>query len=166
MTFVLVKWVSESKGDVYPVSCIEDAAIGYRLYTDRKSIGDLRGTIVNVRWDQNKDPEPATLLDLESYHIVKKLKYVIEKVESSEGHVVRPVMVDIGSGVMVEELQLDNLKRGCLGNSGKFARGLQRILFSPEELKGKYLFGKKCNAEPRDPVRVKAVIGKFALLLK
>ncbi|KAL3171915.1 hypothetical protein MRX96_013494 [Rhipicephalus microplus] len=64
MTFVLVKWVSESKWDVYPVSCIEDAAIGYRLYTDRKSIGDLRGTIVNVRWDQNKDPEPATLLDL------------------------------------------------------------------------------------------------------
>ncbi|KAL1460314.1 hypothetical protein MTO96_027572 [Rhipicephalus appendiculatus] len=73
--------------------------------------------------------------------------------------------VDIGSGVMVEQLQLDNLTRGCPGNPGKFSRGLLRILFSPEELKGKSLFGKKCNAkkeqearEGLDPVRVKAVI--------
>ncbi|KAL3184024.1 hypothetical protein MRX96_006336 [Rhipicephalus microplus] len=63
MTFVLLKWVSESNWDVHPISCIEDAAVGYRLYTD-KSVGELRWTIANVRWDQNKDPEPASLLDM------------------------------------------------------------------------------------------------------
>ncbi|KAH8029973.1 hypothetical protein HPB51_006179 [Rhipicephalus microplus] len=56
-------WVSESNWDVHPISCIEDAAVGYRLYAD-KSVGELRWTIANVRWDQNKDPEPASLLDM------------------------------------------------------------------------------------------------------
>ncbi|KAL1445135.1 hypothetical protein MTO96_029333, partial [Rhipicephalus appendiculatus] len=66
---------------------------------------------------------------------------------------------------MVEQLQLDNLTRGCPANPGKFARGLLRILFSPEEFKGKSLFGKKCNAkkeqeakEALDPVSIEVVI--------
>ncbi|KAL1471313.1 hypothetical protein MTO96_040014, partial [Rhipicephalus appendiculatus] len=85
--------------------------------------------------------------------------------ESTERNVVRPSMVDIGSGVMVEEAQVESLKRSCPGNPGKFARGLLRILVSADELKGKSLFGRKCNAkkeqeakEGLDPVRVKAVI--------
>ncbi|KAL3198327.1 hypothetical protein MRX96_014445 [Rhipicephalus microplus] len=63
--------------------------------------------------------------------------------------------------------------RGCPGNPGKFAQRLLRILFSPEELEGESLFGKKCNAkkdqeakEPLDPVRVKAVIGYTVTNLK
>ncbi|KAH7951986.1 hypothetical protein HPB52_016403 [Rhipicephalus sanguineus] len=188
MTYVLVQWVSENKWDVYPISCIEDAAVGYRLYTDKKSIGELRGT-VNTHSDEGSDSEEKlsqlekenrdikeenkrlkraleeTQNYRESYRMVKKLKAIIEKVENAEREVVRPVLVDIGSGVMVEELQLDNLERGCPGNPGKFARGLLRILFTPDELKGKSLFGRKCNAkkdleakEALNPVRVKAVI--------
>ncbi|XP_037521393.1 uncharacterized protein LOC119398634 [Rhipicephalus sanguineus] len=67
---------------------------------------------------------------------------------------------------MVEEAQVENLKRSCPGNPGKLARGLLRIVFSAKEMKGKSLFGRKCNAkkeqeakEGLDPVRVKAVIG-------
>lgn len=172
MTYVLIQWVSERKWDVYPISCIEDASVGYRLYTDKKCIGELRGTVVNVRWDKHKEPEPATLLDVgkqqrlelkradlvrnsgaditptatdlsnpeqntqsgevesqkkkinelekentdlkeeneqlkralqdaenhhESYRMVKKLKTIVEKMESTERNVVRPSMVDIDS---------------------------------------------------------------------
>ncbi|KAH7955908.1 hypothetical protein HPB52_004979 [Rhipicephalus sanguineus] len=45
-------------------SFIEDASVGYRLYTDKKCIGELRGTVVNVRWDKTKDAEPAILFDV------------------------------------------------------------------------------------------------------
>lgn len=48
---------------------------------------------------------------------------------------------------MTEESQLDNLKRSCPGNPAKFARGLLHIVFSPDELKGKSLFGRKFNAK-------------------
>ncbi|KAH7956969.1 hypothetical protein HPB52_014019 [Rhipicephalus sanguineus] len=89
---------------------------------------------------------------------VQKRDTVLEKA--------RKARVDIGSGVMVEELQLANIKRGCPGNPSKFARGLLCILFSPDELKRKSLFGRKCNAkkdleakDALDPVMVKAVIG-------
>ncbi|KAH7943913.1 hypothetical protein HPB52_013015 [Rhipicephalus sanguineus] len=190
MTYVLIQWVSERKWDVYPISCIEDASVGYRLYTDKKCIGELRGTVVNVRWDKHKEPEPATLLDVEhSIGEVESQKRKINELEKentdlkeeneqlkralqdAENHHVAvgipsSYMVDIGSGVMVEEAQVEKLERSCPGNPGKFARGLLRIVFSAKEMKGKSLFGRKCNAkkeqeakEGLDPVRVKAVIG-------
>ncbi|KAL1426106.1 hypothetical protein MTO96_018579 [Rhipicephalus appendiculatus] len=70
--------------------------------------------------------------------------------------------VDIVSGLMTE---LVNLERSSPRNPGKFARGLLHIVFSPHELKGKSLFGRKCNAKKDhddkkglDLVRVKTVL--------
>ncbi|KAH6919466.1 hypothetical protein HPB50_029546 [Hyalomma asiaticum] len=75
-------------------------------------------------------------------------------------------MVNIGSGVLVEQSVLDRLRAHCHGLPTKFARNLLRHIFSPEELQGKSLYGKGTNRhkddppkEGLDPVRLDAVIG-------
>ncbi|XP_070393869.1 uncharacterized protein [Dermacentor albipictus] len=64
MSHVLIKWIEEEKWDVYPISCIIDVAIGYRLYTDESAIEELRGTVLMCTWEKGKDAAPAELLDL------------------------------------------------------------------------------------------------------
>lgn len=78
------------------------------------------------------------------------------------------MQVDIGSGVLVEEGTLAALENNCPGAAAKFARGLLRIVFAPEELRGKSMLGKQCNAkkdatrkQALDPIRLQAVIGMF-----
>ncbi|KAH9384652.1 hypothetical protein HPB48_026662 [Haemaphysalis longicornis] len=75
--------------------------------------------------------------------------------------------VDIGGGVLIEKGYLDQLVHACASGPGKFARALLRHVFTPEELKGKTLFGGKGKAQGDtptkpglDPVRVKAVVGE------
>ncbi|KAH6933087.1 hypothetical protein HPB50_011903 [Hyalomma asiaticum] len=64
MSHVFVQWISEVKWHIYPISCIEDAAVVFRLLSNKKSITELRGTVVNVRWDPDKEPAPPTILDI------------------------------------------------------------------------------------------------------
>lgn len=64
MTHILVKWVTERKYDVYPLRCLTDAVIGYRLSQQDKCIEEYRGTIVTVKWNVHEEPAPATLLDV------------------------------------------------------------------------------------------------------
>ncbi|XP_064477720.1 uncharacterized protein LOC135391397 [Ornithodoros turicata] len=60
--------------------------------------------------------------------------------------VVAEPQVDIGNGVLVGSHHLTYLKSRYAGQATKFARALLRALFTPEELKGKSLFGMRCNA--------------------
>lgn len=252
MTHILVQWVTEQKYDVYPLRCLTDAVIGYRLSQHEKYIEEYRGNIVSVKWDVNEEPARATLLDVgsqktlerkrsklvasvgldrpqevfetaaddscaesqplgvgasdaellcqlqdenealkaendalklqvaelqnyrESYRLVKKLKTITKKVEELNA-VVPPAhpKVDIGSGVLVEEGTLAALENNCPGAAAKFARGLLRIVFAPEELRGKSMLGKQCNAkkdatrkQALDPIRLQAVIGYTVKLYK
>ncbi|XP_077552638.1 uncharacterized protein LOC144167142 [Haemaphysalis longicornis] len=85
-----------------------------------------------------------------------------------------PIMqVDIGSGVLVEEGALEALQSNCPGSAAKFARGLLRIVFAPEELLGRSMLGKPCNVkkncthkEALDPTRLQAVISYTVNLYK
>ncbi|XP_065298390.1 uncharacterized protein [Dermacentor albipictus] len=67
-------------------------------------------------------------------------------------------MVDIGNGVLVKETQLSKLFNPHI-SATKFGRCLLRIVFTPDELKGKCLMGRNKDKEPLDPIRVNAVIG-------
>ncbi|KAM7303314.1 uncharacterized protein ISCGN_013276 [Ixodes scapularis] len=72
--------------------------------------------------------------------------------------------VDIGYGVLVEQTALAGLKSAGVSAS-KYVRGLLKVVFSEEELKGKSLRGRKCNAQKEsevkpalDPVKLQAVL--------
>lgn len=74
--------------------------------------------------------------------------------------------VDIGDGVLVDERTLSRLRRDAKDSGPRLARGFLKVLFSPEELEGKSLFGKKSNAhknaaqkEALDFRRVYAILG-------
>lgn len=71
--------------------------------------------------------------------------------------------------MVIEKGYLDQLAHARASGPGKFARALLRHLFTPEELKGKTLFGGKGKAQGDvttkpglDPVRVKAVVSECA----
>lgn len=83
------------------------------------------------------------------------------------------MQVDIGSGVLVEEGALEALRSNCPGAAAKFARGLLRIVFAPDELRGRSMLGKPCNVkkdgtrkEALDPTRLQAVISYTVNLYK
>ncbi|KAK8788950.1 hypothetical protein V5799_021274 [Amblyomma americanum] len=99
--------------------------------------------------------------------VVKELKGILQKGDSGNIVVVEPRKVDIGGGVMVDGMQLDQLLSHQRNTPSKFARRLIRMLFTNEELLGKSLFGKGCNRfrativeqKPAlDPVRLNAVL--------
>ncbi|XP_064468571.1 uncharacterized protein LOC135380290 [Ornithodoros turicata] len=103
----------------------------------------------------------------DSSKMVKRLKRLVES-DMGKGQsatVVAEPQVDIGGGVLVGSHHLTYLKSRCEGNATKFARALLRVLFSPEELRGKSLFGVASNAhknkeakEGLDRKRVNALI--------
>lgn len=104
----------------------------------------------------------------ESLQLVKELKGILQNRESAN-IVVESRKVDIGGGVMVDGMQLDQLLAYEHNTPSRFARRLIRMLFTHEELLGKSLFGKGCNRfkalngeqKPAlDPVRLNAVIGE------
>ncbi|KAK8788947.1 hypothetical protein V5799_021275 [Amblyomma americanum] len=73
--------------------------------------------------------------------------------------------IHIGGGILVEEPTLRKLEKNG-GGGGKFARALLRHLFTPEELRGKSLFGLNRGRitkglpakEALDPVRLRAIL--------
>ncbi|KAH7968998.1 hypothetical protein HPB52_013580 [Rhipicephalus sanguineus] len=74
--------------------------------------------------------------------------------------------VDIGDGVLVDEGTLSRLRRDAKDSGPRLARGLLKVLFSPEELENKSLYGRKSNAhknlpqkEALDVKRVNAILG-------
>ncbi|KAL1424589.1 hypothetical protein MTO96_019993 [Rhipicephalus appendiculatus] len=76
--------------------------------------------------------------------------------------------VDIGDGVLVDEGTLSRLRRDAKDSGSRLARGLLKVLFSPEELEGKSLYGSKSNArknlpqkEALDAKRVNDILGFF-----
>lgn len=78
--------------------------------------------------------------------------------------------MDIGGGVFVEATTLSRLSVHHKGSPCRFARDLLRAVFTEDELRGRSLTGRKCNAQkdavakdPLDPVRVSAVIGECLL---
>lgn len=65
----------------------------------------------------------------------------------------------------MEQTTLDGLRAAGVSAS-KYVRGLLKAVYSTEELKGKSLRGRKCNAQKEsevkpalDPVKLQAVIG-------
>ncbi|KAH7953342.1 hypothetical protein HPB49_007255 [Dermacentor silvarum] len=145
MSHVLVKWAEENKWDIYPITCITDVAVGYRLFTQENAMDDLRGTTHMCKWKEGEDAAPAELLEIECHKMVKKLKKMMEEGEGRGGHVKPYPKVDIGGGVVVEEAIIHGLRRNCAGAPAKFARGLMRHLFTAEELRGKSLFGRRLH---------------------
>ncbi|KAG0437885.1 hypothetical protein HPB47_017243 [Ixodes persulcatus] len=115
----------------------------------------------------DEDPSPATLLDFDSAKMAKKLEKSLRHLNrlwAKNEEVLSSPKVDIGSGVLVEQTTLDGLKAAGVSAS-KYVRGLLKAVFSTEELKGKSLRGRKCNAQKEgevkpalDPVKLKAVI--------
>ncbi|KAH7985040.1 hypothetical protein HPB49_026632 [Dermacentor silvarum] len=139
MSHVLVKWAEENKWDIYPITCITDVAVGYRLFTQENAMDESARHNAHVQIGRK-----ARTLPLLSYW----------------------KSVDIGGGVVVEEAIIHGLRRNCAGAPAKFARGLMRHLFTAEELRGKSLFGRRSNAHPSapqrealDPAKVIAIIG-------
>jgi hypothetical protein len=59
-------------------------------------------------------------------------------------------MTDIGGQVMVSEKDLATIKL-MSSTATKLARNLARILFSKEDLQGRSLFGRTCNANKTKP---------------
>ncbi|XP_049511246.1 uncharacterized protein LOC125939828 [Dermacentor silvarum] len=103
---------------------------------------------------------------LDASKMVKRLKHMLEKASVTESVSVSSRKVDIGDGVLVEEGTLARLKKDSSNSACRFAMGLLRAVFTPEELINKSLFGKKSNAhkenvvkEALDPRRVNAVLG-------
>ncbi|XP_064489973.1 uncharacterized protein LOC135401457 isoform X2 [Ornithodoros turicata] len=98
--------------------------------------------------------------------MVKRLERMLDKVHKPEGADVVPcTKVDIGSGVLVESTVLARLGPSCKSGVGKYVRALLRHVFQDDELRGKSLYGMKCNTkkntppkEAIDPVRLNAVI--------
>ncbi|KAH7958245.1 hypothetical protein HPB49_000229 [Dermacentor silvarum] len=64
MSHVLVKWAEENKWDIYPITCITDVAVGYRLFTQENAMDDLRGTTHMCKWKEGEDAAPAELLEI------------------------------------------------------------------------------------------------------
>ncbi|XP_077561141.1 uncharacterized protein LOC144175944 [Haemaphysalis longicornis] len=104
----------------------------------------------------------------ETSKVLKRAHKVLGRIEGKkpEDVVIPCPKVDIGGGVIIEQAYLDQLLHACASGPGKFARALLRHVFSPEELRGKTLFGGKGKAQGDtttkpglDPVRVKAVVG-------
>ncbi|XP_075534313.1 uncharacterized protein LOC142568128 [Dermacentor variabilis] len=101
--------------------------------------------------------------------MVKRLKHLVEKAAGAEEKSISSRKVDIGDGVLVEEGTLARIKNDSNGSACRYARGLLRATFAPEELINKSLFGKRSNAhkdfvakEGLDPRRVNAVLGMYA----
>lgn len=99
----------------------------------------------------------------ESLQLVRELKGLIRTVQGSNRNI-ESSKVDIGSGVLVDKLQLDQLVREP-NSACRFARRLLRMVFTIEEMRGKSLYGKTYGVnkdtqpkEALDPVRLNAVI--------
>lgn len=74
--------------------------------------------------------------------------------------------VDIGDGVTVDAGTLARITADSKVSACRFARSMVRLLYTPEELAGKSLYGRKSNShkdaavnDALDPVRLTAILG-------
>ncbi|KAL1454767.1 hypothetical protein MTO96_043670, partial [Rhipicephalus appendiculatus] len=80
--------------------------------------------------------------------MVKRLKRMLERADTepqSVAVVIAP-KVDIGDGDLVDAGTLSRLLRDAKDSGSRLARGLLKVLFAPEELEGKSIYGRKSNA--------------------
>ncbi|XP_077564671.1 uncharacterized protein LOC144180159 [Haemaphysalis longicornis] len=131
-------------------------------------LAELRAKIANLEEENAVLRRQLEAVDnyRESYRMLKKASKLAKKLEDEPARVAATPMVDLGHGVLASEVVVKALRNSCAGNATKFARALLKNLFTKEELKGKSLFGKQCNARkdllPKtalDSARVQAVIG-------
>ncbi|KAH7961732.1 hypothetical protein HPB52_011606 [Rhipicephalus sanguineus] len=166
---VLVKWIAEDKWDVYPLKSVVDAAIGMSLLEDTATTLDrLKDTAVEILWQAGEPTAPAKILAVDASRMEKRLHKMLDKASADTNVKVASLKVDIGNGVLVDETTLERIRKDSKKSGCRFARGLMRAVFMPEELTNKSLFGRKCNSlkgsvakEALDPQRVKAVIGRY-----
>ncbi|XP_049274269.1 uncharacterized protein LOC119403403 [Rhipicephalus sanguineus] len=129
----------------------------------KRRIQDLEDELEEVREQLRKAQDC-----LDSARMVKRLKHMIERAdkETQSVAVVTAPKVDIGDGVLVDEGTLSRLRRDAKDSGPRLARGLLKVLFSPEKLENKSLYGRKSNAhknlpqkEALDVKRVNAILG-------
>ncbi|KAH6945621.1 hypothetical protein HPB50_009305 [Hyalomma asiaticum] len=101
--------------------------------------------------------------------MVKRLKHILDKAGAGPQPVavVAAPKVDLGDGVLIDEGTLSRLRQDSKGSASRFARGLLKTLFSPDELENKSLFGRRSNAhkdttqkEALDSRRVNAILAR------
>ncbi|XP_077551331.1 uncharacterized protein LOC144165053 [Haemaphysalis longicornis] len=103
---------------------------------------------------------------LDSARMVKRLKRMLASAEAAPAPpVVAAEQVDIGNGVQVDAGTLARIKADSKGSACRFARSMVRLLFTPEELVGRSLYGRKSNSHKEaavkdaiDPVRWNAIL--------
>lgn len=55
MTYILIKWISEEKWDVYPVKALDNPATSMQLIPDELVIKKLRKQVVDMKWKLDED---------------------------------------------------------------------------------------------------------------
>ncbi|XP_064461574.1 uncharacterized protein LOC135371451 [Ornithodoros turicata] len=128
-----------------------------------EEIEELKGQIKEL---QRKLEMTESTID--AAKMVKRLRRTLTDLQSKGAveNVIPCGKVDIGGGVLVEQSTLDRHSKLCNGSATKYARALLRCVFSPDELKGKSIYGQGSNAhrhvpakEALDPTRLEAVLG-------
>ncbi|KAL1481089.1 hypothetical protein MTO96_050474 [Rhipicephalus appendiculatus] len=167
--YVLVKWASKDKWDLYPVRNIQSQTVACQLIDDPKYVSTLANQAVQVLW-QDDEYAPAYVLGIGSQVTMerKRTRLVLGQAffhttegeagainwlhkKLSDSHYYKKV--DIGDGVLLDKKLLDRISLSTPTQPSKFARALLRAVFTAEELENSSLKGKACPANKDDPLK-------------
>ncbi|KAL1443781.1 hypothetical protein MTO96_045834 [Rhipicephalus appendiculatus] len=155
--YILVKWASEDKWDVYPVRNIQSQTVTCQLIDDPKYVSTLANKAVQVLW-QDDEYAPAYILGIDIDKMAKNLRKATSHLADAVSSAASPApvtvpaaQVDIGDGVLLDKKLLERISLSTPTQPSKFARALLRAVFTAEELENSSLKGKSCPANKDAP---------------
>ncbi|XP_064472849.1 uncharacterized protein LOC135387677 [Ornithodoros turicata] len=87
-------------------------------------------------------------------NMVDHMESIIQTASTQNNAVVNTApKVDIGLGVCLDAGVLHRIERSSKGDGTRLARSLMRAVFLPEEMVGRTLYGRPCNAHKGAPVK-------------
>ncbi|XP_064462245.1 uncharacterized protein LOC135372680 [Ornithodoros turicata] len=85
MSHILVKWLTEEKWDVYPITRLLDQKVAASIARKPASVCGYTGKAFDVQWDPSEEPSPAFLVAAGDHKKMEKLRAELAQHSSTGG---------------------------------------------------------------------------------